>query len=85
MSKRQEEEGRVPAAACQVEGVGEGPDWQKRATGGWHQPTSGGRRRCDDMERPGQGRKGVDRWVPWHSSSARSNEFESDSKFKWFK
>jgi hypothetical protein len=37
MSKRQEEEGRVPTAACQVEeGVGEGPDWQKRAAGGWH-------------------------------------------------
>jgi hypothetical protein len=32
-----------------------------------------------------QGRKVAERWTPRHSSGARSNEFESDSKFKRFK
>jgi hypothetical protein len=53
--------------------------------GGRHRPTSDERGRRGDMERPIQGRKGADWWVPWHSSGARSNEFESDSKFKRFK
>jgi hypothetical protein len=60
MSKRQEEEGRVPAVACQVEeGVGEGPDWQKRAAGGWHQPTSGGRSGATTWSAQDRGEKGL--------------------------
>jgi hypothetical protein len=71
--------------ACQVEErVGEGPGRRQRAAEGWHRPARGGRGWCGDMERLGLGRKLADGWVPWHSSGARSNEFESDSKFKRF-
>jgi hypothetical protein len=53
-------------------------------SGGWSGggPASNER---GDMEHPGQERKEADRWVPWHSSGAWSNELESVSKFKWFK
>jgi hypothetical protein len=50
----------------------------------WHCPkANGGEQGFEQTVK--QGRKAADLWVPWHSSGTQSNEFESNSKFKWFK
>jgi hypothetical protein len=77
------EEKGVPSRGV-PSGGGSGGGPRPTTAGGRHRPASGGRGWHGDMERLGLGRKGADRWVPWHSSGARSNEFESNSKFKRF-